>query len=88
MAVLTGCGINYTTPASGISLAEIADDDMRDYFATQPMSRFPANIAVIRIQDRGYATLTNYGYGSGRYTAITEEQLQQQSGWHSIRFNH
>ena len=84
MAVLTGCGINYTTPASGISLAEIADDDMRDYFAAEPMSRFPANIAVIRVQDRGYATLTNYGYGSGRYTVITTRDVESDAAYESI----
>ena len=80
----TGCATNYVTPASGVSLAEIADDDLRAYYETQPASPFPANIAVVRVQDSGYITRTGRGYGHGRYTIVTTRDIETDEAFGKI----
>lgn len=61
-----GCA-TYTTPAGGVSMAEFADEDLQSFYEREPASPFPANLAVLRVQDAGYATKTSHGYGTGRY---------------------
>ena len=70
-----GCA-SYVTPGSGVSLAEIADDDLRAYYETQPASPFPANVAIVRVQDSGYNTRTAHGYGHGRYSVVTTRDIE------------
>ena len=70
-----GCA-TYVTPGSGVSLAEIADDDLRTYYETQPSSPFPANVAIVRVQDSGYSTRTVRGYGHGRYSVVTTRDIE------------
>jgi len=81
---VTGCATNYVTPASGVSLAEIADDDLRSYYERGPSSPFPANIAIVRIQDSGYVTRTVRGYGHGRYTIVTTRDIETDQAYDSI----
>ena len=80
----TGCATNYVTPASGVSLAEIADDDLRAYYERQPASPFPANIAIVRVQDSGYVTNTGLGYGHGRYTIMTTRDIETDEAFEKI----
>jgi len=80
----TGCATNYVTPASGVSLADIADDDLRSYYEREPSSPFPANIAIVRVQDSGYATKTVRGYGHGRYTIVTTRDIESDEAFESI----
>jgi hypothetical protein len=70
-----GCA-TYVTPGSGVSLVEIADEDLRTYYETQPSSPFPANVAIVRVQDRGYNTRTVHGYGHGRYSVVTTRDIE------------
>lgn len=81
---VTGCATNYVTPASGVSLAEIADDDLRSYYEREPSSPFPANIAITRVQDSGYVTRTARGYGHGRYTIVTTRDIETDRAYESI----
>lgn len=68
--------LGYVTPGSGVSLVEIADDDLRAYYETQPSSPFPANVAIVRVQDSGYNTRTAHGYGHGRYSVVTTRDIE------------
>ena len=79
-----GCATNYVTPASGVSLAEIDDDDLRSYYEREPTSPFPANIAIVRVQDSGYVTRTVRGYGHGRYTIVTTRDIETDQAYESI----
>ena len=81
---LTGCGTTYTTPAGGVSLAEIDDTDLREHFAAEPASSFPANIAVARLQDRGYFSNTSFGHGVGRYSVVTTRDVETDESFESI----
>lgn len=81
---VTGCATNYVTPASGVSLAEIADDDLRTYYERRPASPFPANIAIVRVQDSGYVTKSARGYGHGRYTIVTTRDIEPDEAYERI----
>ena len=61
---VAGCAGHYTTPHGGTNFAELASPDVQSYYLRKPASPFPANVAIVRVQD--------YGYGKGRYRTITE----------------
>jgi hypothetical protein len=71
-----GCASHYVTPSGGVPLSELADEDMQVLYARAPASPFPANLAVLRVQDAGYATMTNAGYGQGRYAVVTSRDIE------------
>ena len=73
---LGGCATHYQTPAGGVSLADISDPVLKDYYLREPATAFPASIAVIRVQDAGYATRTSRGYGNGRFTTVTTRDVE------------
>lgn len=72
---LTGCA-SYVTPASGVSLAEVSDGTLAELYSRQPATAFPANLAVMRVQDSGYYTRTNRGHGHGRYSIVTTRDVE------------
>lgn len=81
VAALGGCEtMEYVTPASGTNFAEIArpsaGGDIGRHFRSRPASAFPANIAVIRVQD--------YGYGQGRYQTVTTRDLETAADYERI----
>jgi len=79
-----GCATNYVTPSAGVSLTDITDEDLRDYYTREPSSPFPANIAVIRVQDSGYTTRTSHGYGHGRFSVVTTRDVETDEAYASI----
>lgn len=78
-----GCA-TYTTPAGGVQMAELADEDLQSYYETEPVSPFPANLAVLRVQDAGYATKTSHGYGEGRYTIVTTRDIESDEAFRTV----
>ena len=72
----SGCATHYITPAGGVTLADMADTDLRSYYEREPASAFPAAIAVVRVQGQGYETLTSRGYGRGRYSVVTTRDIE------------
>lgn len=71
-----GCAANYVTPGGGVSLAAINDGDIADAFARQPASPFPANLAVIRVQDQGYVSRGYRGHSLGRFSVVTARDIE------------
>ncbi len=76
LLVLQGCAATYTTPAGGVNITALTDEDIADLMNVEPASGFPARLAVIRVQASGYFTKTNHGYGSGRYSVITNRDIE------------
>lgn len=74
--LLGSCSANYVTPGSGVSVMEIADENIKELFEREPANSFPARLAVARIQDQGYVSKTTEGYGSGRYSIITTRDIE------------
>lgn len=79
-----GCGNHYVTPAGGVPLAELADPDLAKLYEREPVSPFPANLAVLRVQDKGYATRTSDGYGHGRYSVVTTRDIETDEAFEKI----
>ncbi len=82
--MLTGCAVNYTTPAGGVSIASLTDDDIADLMKVEPASQFPARIAVARIQASGYVSRTNNSYGSGRYSVVTVRDIEDEGDFQKM----
>ena len=78
-----GCA-SYVTPAGGVSLAEVSEGSLAEIYARQPASPFPANIAVLRIQDSGYYTKTNRGHGHGRYSIVTVRDVESEASFEAL----
>lgn len=86
---LPGCGTHYVTPAGGVMLADLAPagsaDKLGRHYQAAPASGFPAHLAIARLQDGGYATTTNTGYGTGRYSLVTARDIETDNAIATIR---
>ena len=92
--LFAGCTTNYVTPSGGMSLAEITDSDLafatmtdrdlRQFYERQPVSPFPANIAIVRVQDSGYASHSYHGYGGGRFSIITTRNVEGEDAYENL----
>jgi hypothetical protein len=72
----TGCA-RYVTPGAGVALPALADTDIKELLDRKPTASFPARLATARVQAPGYRSLTNQGYGSGRYTVVTTRDVER-----------
>ncbi len=75
---LFGACATYTTPAGGVSLAAISENDseIADAFKREPAMAFPARLAVARVASAGYRSMTNEGYGSGAFSVVTVRDIE------------
>lgn len=80
----SACATHYKTPSAGISFAEIDDVDLRELYEREPESPFPATLAIVRVQDSGYVSLTNQGYGHGRYSVVTTRDIESDADFERI----
>jgi hypothetical protein len=76
-ALLSACA-SYTTPAAGVSIASISerDSNIADAFKREAAAAFPARLAVARVAASGYSSLTNRGYGTGRFSVLTVRDVE------------
>ena len=72
--LLNGCA-HYTTPGGSVSLGEFVDEDIQEFYAATPASQFPAGMAVIRVQDKGYSQRTS-NYSQGRFEVVTARDVE------------
>jgi len=76
LLVLTGCGSKYVTPGGGVSLEGISDYSIKERFRTKPAAPFPAILAVVRVQEAGYTSYSNRGYGEGNFSVVTTRDIE------------
>jgi hypothetical protein len=50
----------------------------------EPMAKFPANIVYVRVQESGYRSYTNVGYGSGNYSVITLCDIEEEKDFEQL----
>ncbi len=81
---LTACGQHYVTPGGGVALLEITDDDLKSYYETRPTAPFPTSIAVVRVQDSGYRSLSLHGYGQGRFSVVTTRDIETDESYEKL----
>jgi hypothetical protein len=70
-----GCA-TYTTPAGGVNINALTDMDIAELMKVEPVSTFPARLAVVKIQAPGYTSRTNHGYGNGAFSVITIRDIE------------
>src|SRR5690606_15759032 len=75
IVVLTGCSASYTVPARGVAPATLSKTDWKVVKA-EPTARFPARVAVVRVQASGYQTLSTTGYGTGQLRVATTREAE------------
>lgn len=80
LAFLGACASHYTTPAAGVSLASISekDEDIAEAYKREPAMTFPARLAVARVASSGYQSMTNAGYGSGKFSVVTVRDVESE----------
>ena len=87
--LLSGCA-SYVTPGGPARLDQINRADIVEAASRRPTVTFPARVGVVRIQAHDYKSYSNEGYGRGRFTAITtqelltDEQMEAVSKWPSL----
>ncbi|MDD1781670.1 hypothetical protein LRP49_10735 [Enterovibrio sp. ZSDZ35] len=78
LLLMSGCAVNYTTPAGGVDIGALSDDDIATLMSLEPASEFPAGIAVVRIQASGYSSRTNDSYGGGKFSVVTVRDIEDE----------
>ena len=73
--LLTGCASSYVTPGGPVDLGNVENNIMKEILDRKPTANFPSNIAFTRIQQSGYNSYSNQGYGSGRFSVITNRDI-------------
>jgi hypothetical protein len=79
----SGCAAKYTTPGAGMSVGDLsqAEPDIADLMKAEPAARFPARIAVVRLQAAGYSSRTSSCYGEGRYCVVTTRDIEPEDSY-------
>ncbi len=74
-ALFTSCA-TYVTPGRQADLSTFTDPKVKKAFVAKPAIRFPANLALVRVQESGYSSESTHGYGSGAYSVITTKEIE------------
>ncbi len=92
--LLAGCANTYVTPAGGVTVAELTagdvasiqmtDQDLRQYYARQPASPWPARIAIVRVQDAGYAGRSQYEHGWQRFAVAKTRDIEGEDAYSEL----
>ncbi len=85
VGALVGCS-HYVAPGRGANMGAVGmpelrraqtDPDMRAAFDRKPLAKFPASIAVVRVQSPGYRSLTAESFGQGAYSIVTTRDIEK-----------
>lgn len=82
--VLVGCAASYTTPGGSVQISQIADSDIGELMSIVPAAKFPANIAIARIQAPGYQSYKVSSYGTGRYSVVTTREVESDEAYEKL----
>jgi hypothetical protein len=85
--LLVGCH-RYTTPGGPANFASLGivsgsaeastDPQIAERLSRRPVATFPASVAAIRLQDRGYHSYSSDGWGKGRVTVVSVRDVEKQ----------
>ncbi|MGQ0835261.1 MAG: hypothetical protein ACT4O5_10130 [Gammaproteobacteria bacterium] len=84
VAALCGCA-TYTTPGGAASIPAITEAGIAEALARRPAASFPARLIMARVQASGYQSYSNQGYGSGRYSVLTNRDIETESDFARLR---
>lgn len=75
---LSSCS-SYVTPGRQADLSTFTDPGVKKAFVARPAIRFPANIALVRVQEGGYRSESANGQGQGAYSVVTSRDIEKES---------
>jgi hypothetical protein len=78
-AVLLSSCASYMTPGRQADLSTFTDPKVKKAFVAKPAIRFPATVAVVRIQESGYRSESVQGVGSGAYSVVTASDVETEA---------
>ncbi len=67
---------SYVTPGRQADLSTFTDPRVKKAFVARPAIKFPANIAVVRVQESGYRSESAQGIGSGAFSVVTTRDIE------------
>ena len=76
---ISSCASSYVTPGGYVNLSKVQDTEIKETYELKPTANFPAYIAFTRIQESGYSSYSNRGYGSGSFSVITNREVESDS---------
>jgi hypothetical protein len=85
LAALSLCSCaTYVTPGGRADLSTFTDPKVKKAYVARPAIKFPANIAVVRVQASGYQSESSRGYGSGAYSVVTTRDIEKEQDIETI----
>ena len=81
--LLTSCS-TYMTPGRQADLSTFTDPRVKKAFTAKPAIRFPANLAIARVQASGYRSESVQGVGSGAYSVVTTRDIETEQDFDTI----
>jgi len=79
-----GCA-SYVTPGAAVRLQDIDRPDIAAAAARKASPNFPARLAVVRVQGPQYRSYSSEGYGNGRFSVLTTQELLTEDHMTSIQ---
>ena len=67
---------SYVTPGGPADLSGITDRDIAESFKKRPAAKYPANIALVRVQQKGYRSYSSEGRGHGAFSVVTNPEAE------------
>ncbi len=74
---LSSCA-TYTTPGRPADLTLFTEPKARKAYTARPAIRFPANIAIVRVQEGGYVSAQGRAHGQGAYSVVTKRDIEKE----------
>ena len=66
---------SYLTPGGPADFSTFTDPKLKKAYRARPAAKFPALIALVRVQGAGYENDETRGFGAGSYTVVTQEDI-------------
>jgi hypothetical protein len=96
IALLTGCSAAYHAPGGAADFRALGITpeaqkagtavDIQAAFDKKPLAAFPANVAVVRIQQPGYRSETVHAsHGSGAFSVVTARDVESEDAIDRLR---
>lgn len=95
ITTLIGCGFSYITPGRGADLSafgltnelreSLTDSSIQRALDKKPLATFPVTLAIVRVQDSGYYSYNVRSHGHGKYSVITQRDLETDEDFAALR---
>lgn len=68
---------DFTPPPQGGNKYHTAGNEDIGITRRRPTAKFPVNMVTVRVQEPGYESATNKGYGLGNYSVVTVRDVEK-----------